>query len=201
LSLASSACAHAARLDAALAERIRSVRAPGLEWLMSALSDPRNAVLLGVVFIPLWLWAARQPGRWQVLLVGALLLAAADSSSTFVKKLVGRPRPCASLTVVLPVTPCGKSPSLPSGHATNTTALAVLVAAHDRRRRVLWYGGAALVGISRVSLGAHYPTDVLAGAALGALVGSTGVWLSRVPLHRSAAPRRGAALATAALAR
>ncbi len=59
--------------------------------------------------------------------------------------------------------------SMPSGHAT----LAFAVAASWSMERPQWYvivpayGWATLVGVSRVWHGAHYPSDVLAGAALG----------------------------------
>jgi undecaprenyl-diphosphatase len=84
--------------------------------------------------------------------------------------------------------------SFPSGHAADTTALAVGVAivlgAVLLRRpaeRVLVFGGAAAVsiavGISRLVLGVHWPTDVLAGWAIGlgtaVLVATVSVLLTR----------------------
>jgi undecaprenyl-diphosphatase len=69
------------------------------------------------------------------------------------------------------------SASFPSGHATMSAAvfltLGAILAAHEpqRRLRVLFIGTAIvltlLVGISRVYLGVHFPTDVLAGWCLG----------------------------------
>jgi diacylglycerol kinase family enzyme/membrane-associated phospholipid phosphatase len=70
--------------------------------------------------------------------------------------------------------------SFPSGHATSIAALAgvliVLTQQRVRGRRVrvllitVWVGLAGLVGVDRVFEGAHYPSDVVAGWLLGALV-------------------------------
>ena len=62
--------------------------------------------------------------------------------------------------------------SFPSGHSTNSATLFGSLSAYRRQRvlTVLAFVVPFLVGISRVLLGVHYPTDVLAGWALGAVV-------------------------------
>src|SRR5680860_1173770 len=57
--------------------------------------------------------------------------------------------------------------SFPSGHATTIFALATVIAILWPRGRVLLYTAAAWIAASRVLIGAHYFTDVVAGAALG----------------------------------
>ncbi len=64
----------------------------------------------------------------------------------------------------------GFNSSFPSGHTITAFAIATVFAERYRRHRwVPWvaYGAAALVGFSRVTLQAHFPADVFAGAALG----------------------------------
>ena len=81
------------------------------------------------------------------------------------KELTGRERPNG-----------GDADAFPSNHATQAFAVASVIAAHyDDRRWVKWvaYGVATGVGISRVYHGAHWTSDVLAGAAIGSLVGHT----------------------------
>ncbi len=81
-----------------------------------------------------------------------------------------RPRPEA-VRLLLP-TP--NFPAFPSGHAACTFGVAVVVGLSYRRRH--WWAaavsGAALIAVSRVYLGHHYPSDVFGGAVLGAAVGA-----------------------------
>lgn len=117
----------------------------------------------------LFLLAQRQR-RHTAVLVGVILLA--WFSKDTVKLLFGRARPdLVSHEVFV------NSASFPSGHTTLATALcltlAVLASSYglSSRGRSLTYGVAVLlaglVGFSRVYLGVHWPSDVLAGWCLG----------------------------------
>ena len=100
-------------------------------------------------------------------LAGAAGVVAAHAASIAVKRVVRRQRPMDDSVEVLVSTP--SSLSFPSSHATSTTAAAVIYAGLTGRGAV-----AAIVPpmlVSRLVLGVHYPSDVLAGAGLGALVG------------------------------
>jgi membrane-associated phospholipid phosphatase len=61
----------------------------------------------------------------------------------------------------------GWSNPVPSGHAANAFMVAALLSEWLRRKRYCLYGMAALVALSRIYLGVHYPGDVLVGACLG----------------------------------
>ena len=70
--------------------------------------------------------------------------------------------------------------SFPSGHSANVVTCYGSLAAHERKRKVLWILAVVLpilVGFSRVFVGAHYPTDVFAGWILGAFVIALIPWL------------------------
>lgn len=103
-------------------------------------------------------------------------VVAAHAASIAVKRVVRRPRPDDPDVRVLVGTPSRLS--FPSSHATSTTAAAVLYGGLTGSRAT----GAVVppMLVSRMVLGVHYPSDVLAGSALGALVGG-GVlrWLRR----------------------
>ncbi|WP_433557474.1 phosphatase PAP2 family protein [Pseudonocardia xinjiangensis] len=93
-------------------------------------------------------------------------VALAHGASVGVKRVVRRPRPQDPRVQVLVGTP--SKLSFPSAHATSTTAAAVVFGALLRKPLV-----AALVppmALSRMVLGVHYPTDVVAGSVLGAAV-------------------------------
>jgi membrane-associated phospholipid phosphatase len=100
-------------------------------------------------------------------LAGAAGVVAAHAASIAVKRVVRRQRPMDESVEVLVKTP--SKLSFPSSHATSTTAAAVVYSGLTGRNLV-----PALVPpmlVSRLVLGVHYPSDVLAGAALGATVG------------------------------
>ena len=103
----------------------------------------------------------------------AALLAYAGSGiiSSLIKVLGDRPRPP---LVMFDARVVGKVlwiHSFPSGHATTAFAAAFLWAAFLPRFRWALYTLAALVALSRVYLGVHFPFDVTYGAILGALIG------------------------------
>ncbi len=61
--------------------------------------------------------------------------------------------------------------SFPSCHTTTAFALARIQSHYHPDYAILWYGGAALIGYSRIDLNRHRLIDVLVGAGLGYLVG------------------------------
>jgi membrane-associated phospholipid phosphatase len=97
--------------------------------------------------------------------------------TTLLKVAVGRERPDSS-----------NNSSFPSGHASNAFTLAAVAERHyGWKVGVPAYVVAGLIGISRLQQNKHYPTDVVAGATLGYIVGRTVVRLNGRP---AAASRR-----------
>ncbi|TGE28511.1 phosphatase PAP2 family protein [Hymenobacter metallicola] len=118
----------------------------------------------------------RQRALLLLPLLGLSVALADGISSRFFKPYFARLRPChdplLSATLNL-ASGCGGQFGFMSSHAANAFALVVfLCLALPRRYRlakVLVFIWAVLVSYSRMYLGAHYPSDVLAGAALGSL--------------------------------
>lgn len=110
---------------------------------------------------------ARRPARRGAIAAG-LSAAVALGIAQVLSALVNRPRPFVS-------DPGGvhlfahhvADPGFPSDHATAGFAIAVAILLRSRRWGYVTLALATVLSVSRVALGVHYPTDVLAGAALG----------------------------------
>lgn len=148
-----------------------------VEWLTTVLTWITNAfgpaILPVLVAVACVVWG-KISGTWRdpLLLVSAMVMSTVIAVA--VKTLVARPRPAANLQVIPGLE---TSYSFPSGHTTGAATL-VLVTAYllwrrrRTRRSLAWWlvastGIIALVGGSRLYLGYHFVTDVLAGACLG----------------------------------
>lgn len=96
----------------------------------------------------------------------AIAVGAANLTSHFAKRLLERPRPDSANHLVVET-----NFSLPSGHAVGAAALATVSTILIRRwwTVVLWIL-TLLVGLSRLYVGVHWPSDLLAGWTLGIAV-------------------------------
>lgn len=103
------------------------------------------------------------------------LVAGSYAINYAVKVAVRRPRP--ELPGLPPLTPTVSRLSFPSAHA--TTSFAACRAFRGLVPDGLLYATAGMFALSRPYLGVHYPSDVLAGALLGSVVGEA--WPVRRP--------------------
>ena len=100
--------------------------------------------------------------------LGVVLLAESLLVNQGVKRLVRRPRPLhEAIRPHALRTP--RTSSFPSGHASSAFTAAGVLSAHDPTLRPLYYAVAAVVATSRVHVQIHHASDVIAGAALGAV--------------------------------
>ncbi len=127
------------------------------------------------IFLALGLFIAfREKKKERGLYIALAALASvglADWISSSLKDVIGRIRPCNALEGVRLLVGCSGSYSMPSGHATNSFAVAMpfLLLTKNRLKWLMLFL-AALVAYSRPYVGVHYPGDVLAGALLGSLI-------------------------------
>jgi len=123
--------------------------------------------------------------RWQPFALVVLADAAADGLAGLLKAAVGVERPHeAHDLLALP-----HSKSFPSGHSATSFACATILAFLLPRAAPAFYLLAAAIAYSRLYVGVHWPTDVIAGAALGVV---TALLLRAAIRTRSVrGPRRG----------
>ena len=105
--------------------------------------------------------------RQKALMMGASFFAATAISTTL-KYSIDRPRPYLTYTEIEKIS-VGGSPSFPSGHTSDAFSNATSLSLAFPKWYVIApsYAYAAAVGYSRMHLGVHYPSDVIAGAVIG----------------------------------
>lgn len=162
-----------AALDQPVLDQAVALRTPESNVWVTHFTDlggktwsPVLAVVLTLVLWALW-------RRWTPLLVMAIGTLGSTLMTVLGKELVGRTRP----PLQLAVPPYEYSASFPSGHTLNTTVIVGLTAylllfrIHSKRGRAAVITAAILfagaMGLSRVYLGHHWLTDVMAGWLLG----------------------------------
>lgn len=97
-----------------------------------------------------------------------IALAVTGLCTEVVKEIVERPRPFVAYPSIEPLYhEESLYSSFPSGHTSMAFAFATIIAIFYRKWRYLVFGFAALMGFSRMYGFVHYPTDVIAGAAIG----------------------------------
>ncbi|HJU46823.1 MAG TPA: phosphatase PAP2 family protein, partial [Gaiellaceae bacterium] len=137
------------------------------EWMARPFSWLGGALGLGVVTL-LGAVALGRRGRRRDAALLTLAYAGSQLSMSLVKALTDRPRPTFDPAIALP-----SSTSFPSGHAVGAVAVlclaALLLAPGGRRTRLLALAAVLALGVgaSRVVLGVHWTSDVVAGWAFG----------------------------------
>ncbi len=152
-----------------LAYIAETLRGGSLDPVMTVLSLMGNGgtVWIATAVLLLFFRKTRRAGV-------AMLLALAAGyviGNLCIKELVMRPRPFVTHSDLTALLDPGDPWSFPSGHALSSFAAATAFCCFHRKTGVLALVLAALIAFSRLYASVHYPTDVLAGALLGVLIG------------------------------
>jgi len=132
------------------------------------------------IFLVSFLWGNFGKRGLMIIAFTVAMLSVSDYvSSSIVKPFVERVRPCNDTTLpfkVRELVKCGGGYSFTSSHATNHFAIATflsLILGFLKRKWITWalFAWAASIAYGQVYVGVHYPLDVVAGAALGSLIG------------------------------
>ena len=136
------------------------------EWVVG---DYLVTALLGLSLVAIWFGSAMDPARIarQIGVLTALgAVALANLAVITINSLYFRDRPFADLDVTLLFYRPTDS-SMPSNSAAAFVGLAAAVWGFDRRAGTILLAVAGIHAFLRVYAGVHYPSDILAGAAIG----------------------------------
>jgi undecaprenyl-diphosphatase len=160
---------------------------PALDEIMRAFTHLGDGLTLGVVLLACAFIGDRAGLRGRVVFLAAGVLSGAIVVHA-AKWATGRPRPIpifaermkqGVVTHRIVGAPPRGSQSWPSGHAQAAFGAALVLGELFRRLRWPLLAAAALVALSRIYVGAHFPLDVLAGAAIGAACAGAAIAVRR----------------------
>jgi undecaprenyl-diphosphatase len=124
-----------------------------------------------VILIGALLWFKRRNVFWRELLLLILILLIGGVLVQILKRMFGRLRP--PMLFGPSVHTLGLmfyNASFPSGHTQTAFGAAVYMAYRFKRFWYAYFVIAALMGLSRIYVGAHFPIDVIAGAIIGSAI-------------------------------
>jgi undecaprenyl-diphosphatase len=143
--------------------------------------------LYAIATVTLW-FVSRPPGisRWRLASVSALVASAlALVANQAISHVWERPRPFTThVGATHLLSAPSPDPSFPSDHAAAAFAIAFCVLAFSRWAGVGFLSAATLIGLSRIALGMHYPSDVLAGLLVGWAAALVVVRFGQAPIVR-----------------
>lgn len=160
------------------------LRCAVLDPVMKIYTQLGNAGLL-FIGLALVMLCFRQTRRAGASALCAMLLGLIVVNFT-IKPLVSRMRPWLVIEGFVNLVPEHDPNSFPSGHTNAAFAFAAALCAVQPQRwaKAAALCAAALMGLSRLYVGVHFPSDVLAGAVIGTLCGLAGAWIVKKAWER-----------------
>jgi membrane-associated phospholipid phosphatase len=156
-------------LDISILREINLNRITGLDGLFSFISNSAPIIApLIPIFIILFGAIKKKRDIWLTGFWLGVPYLLSVIISNILKYTIERPRPFKSYTFIQKLS-SGGSGSFPSGHTSDAFSIAMIISFLFPRKLVIipMFAWAILVAYSRMDLGVHYPSDVLAGAVIG----------------------------------
>ena len=147
---------------------------PALDPIMMAFTDPGRWKIPLLVLACVLFLTRRARGALALLVLALTLMVSDQVSAKVIKPIVKRPRPSVVVADSRPLFGVRRSYAFPSVHAVNFSAAVPIVATVFPAATIPAAAVAALVCFSRVYVGDHWPSDVLAGIVLGLGLGLLG---------------------------
>ena len=159
----------------------QNLRNPFFDFLMPFLSAIGEAGIVWIV-ICIGMLFPKKTRMWAIAGLLAMLVTWL-SGEVILKNLIGRVRPCNVNLAVDMLVDRPSSYSFPSGHTSSSFACATVIFRMNKKWGIGALILAALIGFSRLYNYVHFPTDVLAGAVIGAAIGFLAVKIQKA-LHK-----------------
>src|SRR5579864_5535297 len=144
--------------------------------ILSDLGEGLGWVAAGIALA----WLGGRKGRRAGLATAAASLATTYVVQHRIKPVFRRNRPFVGREVLVVGIKTADA-SFPSGHTASSFAAATALSTFYPRASPLVFGLATGVGVSRVHLGHHFPSDVAVGSLIGIATGTLVSWLVRLP--------------------
>ena len=172
-------------MDASLFLLINGAHVPAVDDLMLLASAVGRAGFVWFATAAIAaVFPARRMGAWRLVLAVGFTYLMVDG---VLKPLLPRERPFEVLAEARLIDQRPVTSSFPSGHAAAAVAGALAASRLLPEARIAWWVLAAAIAISRVYVGAHWPSDVMAGAVIGFALGWFALGGRRVSLTNSPA--------------
>lgn len=146
---------------------------PFFRFLSEATKIWPGRILLAAVLI----FCLSRPRLRTAAILGLLAFPLANECCDLLKNSLRMPRPCVELPGVLLRGDLLTSFGTASAHSANMACIAAVFWTFDRKWGLAWTLVAFFTGLSRIYTGVHYPSQVLLGWAVGAVVGRVAVFV------------------------
>ncbi|MBR6801353.1 MAG: phosphatase PAP2 family protein [Eubacteriaceae bacterium] len=162
-------------IDLVILRFMESIHNPMTDFIFSAITYLGDDGKLWIGIALLLLFFPKHRKTALAMIVGLITFHVLCNS--ILKDLIGRPRPFVLVPELLNSIPdvvdVPSSFSMPSGHTMMSFVCAEILGRNIPKSKIPAYAAAVLMGLSRIYLLVHYPSDVIVGAALGILLAIT----------------------------